>query len=503
MEDRLTSHDPDRGRSRLEAVARLGRRLAAAGTLEDLLAVVVRDFGELAGATWTCVYLHDARSGCYRLRAGRPPAEGEPPAVIPDAAVAHLWKGGADAPRGVERATGLANSHAVPIFTEGAPAGLLVFGGLPAGAPLAEEAREFLGVLAAQIALALRHAFLLDETASMVEELAVLHEVSRLFTRSGEPPGAVLEAAWARLRSFLELAWGLLVPLKPGTDEQRLGEAPAEGPDVQRVRRWCGLLLEEKDRGPQLMRGEVLLLDADEVERAYPAEFSPPRGTGGGSFALVPAFYDEELAALLLVRAATARASLQLHRRLLQQLSPMLSAALQKWGDHGKLERLATTDGLTGLYNHRYFHERLQQEYLRAYRLQGRVGLLLLDVDHFKGVNDAFGHLYGDRVLGRIAEVLRVGVRDIDIVARYGGEEFGVILPDAGCEETSAIGERVRLAVEQMVALGLDRNVPRLTVSVGAASYPESAASEKDLVETADRALYRAKREGRNRVCLS
>jgi diguanylate cyclase (GGDEF)-like protein len=490
-------------RPRLEAVARLGRVLAAAGPLDDLLARVVRHFGELAGAGWTCLYLHDPSFAGYRLRAGGPAVPGPasaPPSAFSDAAAASLFERGPEARTDADLVKGLGPCRALPLFTEGAPAGFLLFE-KSGTEPLGEEAREFLETLAAQIALALRHAVLLDETARMAEELAVLNEISRLFTRGGEAPEAVLEAVWGKLRPVLDLDWGLLVALRQGQDDRRLGSEDVDDSDLQRIRRWCALLLDEKDRGRELRKGEVLLLDADEVERSYPSEFRPTPGPGGGSFGLVPAFCDEDLAAILLVRAAGGRSRLQAHRRLLQHVSPALSSALQKWGDQRKLERLATTDGLTGLYNHRYFHERLQQEYLRAYRLQGRVGLLLLDVDHFKRVNDAFGHLYGDRVLARIGEVLRVGVRDIDIVARYGGEEFAVILPDANGAETAAVGERVRLAVEQTVALGLDAGVRRLTVSAGAASYPESAGSEKELVEAADRALYQAKHAGRNRVC--
>ena len=188
---------------------------------------------------------------------------------------------------------------------------------------------------------------------------------------------------------------------------------------------------------------------------------------------------------------------------MLQHLGPTVSSALQKGRDHGKLERLATTDGLTGLYNHRYFHDRLQQEYLRAYRLKDRVALLLFDVDHFKHVNDAFGHVYGDEVLVRFADVLRSGVREIDIPARYGGEEFAVILPQTGCDEAFAVAERIRVAVEQALSLRHAGPARRLTVSVGVAAYPDTAATKEKLVEAADRGLYHAKRAGRNRVVIA
>jgi diguanylate cyclase (GGDEF)-like protein len=492
----------------LHAIGQVGRTLATVATLEGLLLQVVDYFTEIAGVRWTCVYLREPRTECYRLREGKlvlPEPGWSPPPSLTEASVSAFWGGPVCHPRAVPAEAfggGAGRRYLLPLFTEGAPTGFLLFGEKLAGGEILPDEREFLTTLATQAAVAMRHALLLDETAGMVEELTVLNEVSRLFTRGNETFSAGLDAMWARLQPFLDLEWGMLVPLRDGSEETPLGDPALDEADRQRIQRWCALLLAERDRGAQLRRGEVVLLDADEVESSYPSEFRPPEGLGR-TFALVPAFYDEDLEAILLVRAAGSRARLQGHRRLLQHLSPTISSALQKWRDRLKLERLATTDGLTGLYNHRYFHERLQQEYLRAYRLKDRLGLLFVDVDHFKAINDAFGHLYGDQVLARVAEVLRLGVREIDIAARYGGEEFAIILPGASSDEAAAVGERARFAVEQMLPLRLERRIQRLTVSVGAASYPETAATEEQLVDGADRALYAAKHAGRNRVTLA
>jgi diguanylate cyclase (GGDEF)-like protein len=173
---------------------------------------------------------------------------------------------------------------------------------------------------------------------------------------------------------------------------------------------------------------------------------------------------------------------------------------------------LALTDELTGLYNHRYFKQRLTQEVARAQRLQGPVGLLFVDIDHFKVVNDTWGHPAGDAVLRHLAEVLSASVggdqvivrlRRADIVARYGGEEFAILLPDARCEGASAVAERIRadLAKHQPV-LEDGTHVP-LTISIGVASWPRCASDEDGLLRAADDALYRAKHEGRDRVVIA
>ena len=161
---------------------------------------------------------------------------------------------------------------------------------------------------------------------------------------------------------------------------------------------------------------------------------------------------------------------------------------------NASLEQLAERDGLTGLLNHRAFHLRLAAEIEHAQRVGGTLSLLFVDLDHFKEVNDQFGHLAGDEVLRHVAAVLQDVAREGDVVARVGGEEFCVLLPHTAAIGARLPAERVRAAVAVL------RDPVPLTVSVGVASYPEDAAAARDLFEKADAALYEAKRRGRNRV---
>ena len=154
---------------------------------------------------------------------------------------------------------------------------------------------------------------------------------------------------------------------------------------------------------------------------------------------------------------------------------------------------------LTGLYNRRYFQLSLEREAARVDRGKGNIALILLDIDHFKQLNDTYGHPMGDVVLRKVAETLQRILRKGDILARYGGEEFVMLLPEARHKGAKDFAERVRktIASEDMHPGGSRKKV---TVSVGWALYPQDAKNAHDLVECADRALYFAKDTGRNKV---
>jgi diguanylate cyclase (GGDEF)-like protein len=174
-----------------------------------------------------------------------------------------------------------------------------------------------------------------------------------------------------------------------------------------------------------------------------------------------------------------------------------------------ELERLSVTDALTGLFNRRYFGTRLHQEFQRAQRYSDPVSLLMLDIDHFKKVNDSYGHPFGDVVLKGTAELIRSSVRDPDICARYGGEEFAVILPQTHLAGALVVAERIwrELGLKRYPLDPKDRTPGRgdvrATASIGLAFFPsKDIANPESLVKFADEALYRAKREGRNCICL-
>lgn len=157
-----------------------------------------------------------------------------------------------------------------------------------------------------------------------------------------------------------------------------------------------------------------------------------------------------------------------------------------------QVEVLAATDPLTGLYNRRYFDEHLEREIVRAARYNRPLALLTFDLDHFKWVNDHYGHQVGDRVLQEFGEILKEATRSMDVTARIGGEEFSLLLPETNIEEALEIAERIRGTQE--------KENPYTTVSAGLAVVPLHAIDAQGLVSAADSALYRAKNGGRNQV---
>ncbi len=207
---------------------------------------------------------------------------------------------------------------------------------------------------------------------------------------------------------------------------------------------------------------------------------------------------------VLAVASATAREFVPAELERLQVISNQASLALQNALLHEELERLSVTDRLTELYNHGYFQQRLEEELGRAGRFGHTLSLIMIDIDDFKQFNDAYGHPRGDRVLHTVSDIIRANLREMDVAARYGGEEFVVVLPETGSDGAMAVAERIREDVAAWsfaTAEGADPT--HKTVSVGVATYPVHATAQGRLVEAADRAMYAAKRDGKNKVHIA
>ena len=186
-----------------------------------------------------------------------------------------------------------------------------------------------------------------------------------------------------------------------------------------------------------------------------------------------------------------------------QELVARVRIGLRMWTMYEQLRKAATTDGLTGLYNHDYFYRTLETEMGRSRRYGHPLALIMLDLDFFKAVNDSFGHQVGNDVLKEVARVLSEGVRDIDTVARVGGEEFAILLPEALTADAAQVAERIRIALPKS-ASGWSGHAQEVTASFGVADSEDPRVNcTADLLDLADRALYQAKRQGRNRVCLA
>jgi diguanylate cyclase (GGDEF)-like protein len=212
---------------------------------------------------------------------------------------------------------------------------------------------------------------------------------------------------------------------------------------------------------------------------------------------------DEDAGVLGVISIArTGRPFSHREQELLAYLANQAAISIENVDLHRTVQRQAVTDELTGLFNHRRFQEVMTAEVERTKRFGHDLGLIMLDLDNFKQVNDDYGHLQGDLVLREVARILRESSREIDEPARYGGEEMAVALPQTGLQGAYEFAERVRRRIEDLELPLLDGSgTLRVTASFGAAALPRSAEIDKDaLVAAADAALYRAKRAGKNRT---
>ncbi|EDM76864.1 diguanylate cyclase (GGDEF domain) [Plesiocystis pacifica SIR-1] len=186
-------------------------------------------------------------------------------------------------------------------------------------------------------------------------------------------------------------------------------------------------------------------------------------------------------------------------REMLRVISHQVGVSMQNARMYQSMEERATTDGLTGLTNHRAFQERLEQLHALSERTGQKFSIILTDIDHFKSVNDTYGHPVGDAVLKRVAAIFTRRARKVDIVARYGGEEFVLVLPDTDAEGAAVFANRLREEIAAQTITS-DNGSFSVTLSLGVAEFPRDSTKRHELIELADQALYYCKEHGRNRV---
>jgi len=189
--------------------------------------------------------------------------------------------------------------------------------------------------------------------------------------------------------------------------------------------------------------------------------------------------------------------------RALQQMVELASIRIAGLNLRTILEHQSIRDSLTNLFNRRFMEIALDRELRRALRHQKPLAVLMLDLDHFKMLNDTYGHEAGDVVLREIAGIMRQAVRSEDTVCRYGGEEFVAILPELGTDEALNRAESIRHMVSELRIYHRGESLREVTISIGVAVYPHNSDSPEQLLSLADRALYEAKHLGRNRVVLA
>ena len=244
-----------------------------------------------------------------------------------------------------------------------------------------------------------------------------------------------------------------------------------------------------------LERQEVAIIDTEDPT-ADPSEVALLRRDGKRGLLMLPLVAKDQSIGLVELFAATPVHLTDQRLQLARTMANEAAMALENARLYEDARNLADRDPLTGFYNHRFLHERLGEEVVRAQRARRPLSMLMLDLDDFKLVNDTFGHLFGDRVLTWTAELIRSTLRGSDIAARYGGDEFAIILPETDHDEARRAAERILEAFREKAFVGEQRGPVPISASIGVATYPQHGRTPTELIAASDGALYTVKRDG-------
>jgi len=382
---------------------------------------------------------------------------------------------------------------AVPIKREGKTIGVLNIEDDKLNA-FGDSDLRLLTTLASQVSVALDNARLYEEARARINELQALHEVGSTVSSTLK-----LESLLNQVCQILEetFKYYKIVILLLNQQTNELEALASHGYEVKtdalgrRLR--IGL---DGITGMVAASGEPVIID--DVTR-HPRYICIDPKTR--SEIAVPLTVKNRVIGVLNVESDMPSAFDRVDLRLLTTLANQVAVAVENARLYEETEQLAVTDGLTELFNHRYFQGFLDRELSRARRYTRPLSLIMIDLDRFKSINDTYGHQAGDLVLQRVAAAVKSQARDVDLVARYGGEEFMVVLPETGKREAHALAERIRQSVrEQKCQLADGSTQLQVTISLGVASYPEDGSEKSELVDKVDKALYRSKTEGRDRV---
>lgn len=349
------------------------------------------------------------------------------------------------------------------------------------------ETIDLLTLFSTQASLALENARLYSLERRRAEQLEAINSVARKTT-------AVLD-----LDELLSVVCRLLLEW---FRIDHVAVLLAEGESL-RVRAFQGRLTPNLQMGAQLGPGSGLAARALMTGRSiiendvnnvdgYIAGFAETQ-----SEMCVPLIFFGEKLGVLVLDSARKNAFDPDDLQALESVADICAAAIQNASYFDRMKQLAYIDGLTGIHNRRYFEMRFPEELERAARFQGRMSVIMVDIDNFKRLNDEFGHLLGDEVLRAVSGIFKQHLRKMDVVCRYGGEEFAMLVLETSGENALRIAEKLRQRISDHHFPGVPRSV---TISCGVADYPAHGITRDELVAAADAALYQAKQAGRNRV---
>jgi diguanylate cyclase (GGDEF)-like protein len=349
-----------------------------------------------------------------------------------------------------------------------------------------EERIKSLEAFASSASLAIENAKMYVDARRMLSGLSAVSDISTAIGTIRKLDSLLDEIVSIIHRKFAYVNVAVLL-VDASKDELYVAAARGyEGLDLSNLRIKVG---EEGVTGWVAHTGQAELVPNSQQDPRYIGDRSRSK-----SEIAVPLLTKSGIIGVLDVEKENASSLGEYDLNLLCALSTHIAVALENAKLYEQTERLAVTDAMTGLYNYRYFQERLAEEVERAGRRDQQLCLLMADIDNFKMYNDTFGHLRGDEVLRDMAQLLQQNVRQMDVVTRYGGDEFMIILPETDRDEALSIAERIRFRVGSWgVHAGVGPTAEEIGVSIGIAVYPDDAQDADGLIDKVDKALYKAK----------
>lgn len=353
-----------------------------------------------------------------------------------------------------------------------------------------ETHEKTLTVLGSQAALAILAGRTRDRLQQRIDQLNALYRISQL--ASGQDDlDTTLQAILGVTEELVPEGHVavLLIDEASRSLSVRASRGYSEGVDLLRIPLGQGVTGRCAESGEVIFTNDVTELD-DYIEGV----------PGAMSEIALPLKVDGRVIGVLNAEARTRGAYSEDHIRPLTVVAQQAAVVIRAAQLNDEMRQLAVTDPLTGLYNRRYFVEKLDEEVRRAQRYGERVALMLVDCDHLKYINDVHGHLSGDRALQALADVMKITLRETDVLARLGGDEFAALLIGADDERAMDVCARLRKTVQSLRLISEDGGDIDMTVSAGIAIFPDAGSDVKMLMREADTALYRAKNDGRNQA---
>lgn len=402
---------------------------------------------------------------------------------------------------------GIKKVLAVPLASRDRALGVMMLDHEDPARGFSQEQIDLAVTIAGQVAVSIENARLFEDTAARSRELATLFEASQAMSASLalDEVAHIVAAQLIRTLNVEECSIGLRE--KNGDRLVTISDVywdPEQGWTHFSEEEWRTFMLDEYPATTKVMSThQPLVVQADDPE-ADPAELAYMKRFNTQTLLMVPLVVRDEAIGLLELEESRHRHEFsQQDIRLAQALVAQAAMAIENARLYEETRHQAITDGLTRLFNARFFYQELERELERSQRYGRFCSLIMLDLDDFKKYNDRYGHQAGDDLLRELAGLMRGVIRQTDVPARYGGEEFTIILPETDGGQARVLAERLRDVVHHHEFVVRDtQRIGRITVSQGVATYPDDAQDVEGLVEAADMALLRAK-ETKDRVCVS